>query len=271
MTKKWVAINLLLLAFGGLLGRHVRDLIVQSKRANKPDLIQPKDPRALQDKTLPPPAPSKDYIPTEFSIIPEKLIFSETRSNKEEQIAPAPVPEIPPLAQKPILVGTSISDNQQRALILDPTVAQDKGRRAQLKRIGDTYQGYTITRITAENIVLESGTRKETIPLHEGSKRAKGGKTPIQPTRIVSFGGSSGGGPGGAPGGGPGAPRTIGGSQVALTSPNTPQLPAGQPNPAAGAIPAVAPQPQQSQPRNVIQTPAGRVIRTPFGDVPRPD
>jgi hypothetical protein len=265
MTKKWVAINFLLLLSVGLLGRHVRDLIVQSKNANKPGLIQP-IVRAPQDKVLPPPAPLKNYAFMEFSIIPEKMVFSETRTNKEEQIAPAPVPETPPLAQKPILVGTSISDNQQRALILDPTAAQDKGRRAQLKRIGDTYQGYTITRITAENIVLESGTRKETIPLHEGSKRAKGGKTAIQPIRVVSLGGGTGGG-------GQGLLARTTGVQIGSTSTNiaSPVQP-GQVNPGSGAAPAVAAPPAQQTPvRNVIQTPAGRVIRTPFGDVARPD
>ncbi len=134
-------------------------------------------------------------------------LILEAKKIKVEILAP---PEPPPLAQKPILVGVTI-DTQPRASIIDPTVPQGRDRRAQIKRIGDVYQGYTITEISPERMVLESGTRKEIIPLHEGTKRGQQGKTPILSTRVVPFGG--GGITGGTPisvSGGPGAapPRT---------------------------------------------------------------
>jgi hypothetical protein len=64
----------------------------------------------------------------------------------------------------------------------------------QIKRIGDVYQGYTVTNITADSMVLELGSRREVIPLHEGTKQASMGKTPIIDTQVVSIGGSSSGG-----------------------------------------------------------------------------
>jgi hypothetical protein len=274
MTKKWIAINLInvvLLVSAVMFGRHVRDLIYKSKYDNDPKRIQAKDNRTPQNKGLPLQAPPKNYNSAEFSIIPEKTIFSETRTNKEEA-APvvAPPPEIPPLTVKPILVGTSISDSQQRALIFDPTIPQDKGRRAQSKRVGDTYQGYTITQITSENIVLEAGTRKEIIPLHEGSKKGKSAKTPIQATRVMSFSGTGAGGVVGSGAASAGGSPRPGSTQAAANPPNVP--PGQTPAVPAAAPPQGSPQPQQQPPGSgrVVTRPDGRrVIQTPFGEVVR--
>ena len=59
----------------------------------------------------------------------------------------------------------------------------------QVKRIGDVYQGYQLTQINPDSIYLESGTSREIIPLHEGTKQLQGmGKTPITATQVVSIG-----------------------------------------------------------------------------------
>jgi hypothetical protein len=200
MTKKWIAINLLLFVITGLLGWRLYLSILRFDVDNDLAKIQPvrdMKQKIVPEKVLPKLPPNKNYFPAEFAIVPEKNIFSESRS-REEKAEVAAQPETPPLTQKPILVGINIADAQQTALIIDPTgSAQDRNHRAQTKRVGDVYRGFTITRIASDHIVLESGAQKEIVPLHEGSKKNQGGKTPILSTRVVSFGGgnASGGTP----------------------------------------------------------------------------
>jgi hypothetical protein len=246
----------------------------------------------------------RQYSPIEFQEVTDKNLFTEFRSNIDPTPPVPPTPEvvIPPLtpAQKPILVATVISDARQVAYIIDPAGGAPRSapggapgmpggpvvtsRRAMIKKIGDTYLGYTITRITAENIVLEaSGNRKETIPLHEGSKQPKPGKTAFIPTRIAAFGGgsSSPGGRGTAVPGVPGSTTApVGGSVVGISAASQPA--AGQPTgvPGVPSVPGRGTQPSTGTPpsgggtpptaRNVVTTPDGsRVIRTPFGDIPQ--
>jgi hypothetical protein len=302
MTKKWIAINLLLLAIAGLLGRYVRSSIFDYDTKGKEGIPIAGDNKPGPVSLMPGPDEAKIYNAHEFAVVPEKFLFSESRDNKEPPTVD-PKPPVTPevvqqLTQKPILVGTIISDTKQLALIIDPsagaTIARSAAasapggppgpppqasRKAQVKRIGDTYQGYTITSITSESIVLTSGSRREIIPLHEGSKQQKGtGRTPIVTTRVVSIGGSGAGATGGttsrgtssagSPGAGvntgmpSGAPSTPGGrGGIATPTPAAPPTPA----------PAAAPAPPSGRPINVVgEAPAGGVIRTPFGDITRP-
>jgi hypothetical protein len=315
MTKKWIAINLLLLAMAGLLGRYVRNSIHTVKQKNliaiKPPMPDPKKIAVEQD--LPLPEQPRQYNPVEFTEVLEKNLFTENRSNVDPTPPVPPTPEvvIPPLAQKPILVATVISDTRQVAYIVDPGAgargapggapgvvpggapgmpggAVVTSRRALVKKVGDTYMGYTITRITAENIVLKAGAREEIIPLHEGSKQPKGGKTTFIPTRIATFGGGSGSG--GASGRGTGsgvagsATTPVGGSVVGISAavqPSGQPTPAGPGGGAAGsgrgtppttgtATPAAGGAQPQPAARNVVTNPDGsRVVRTPFGDIPQ--
>jgi hypothetical protein len=275
MTKKWIAITLLLLVITGLLAWRLHLSILQFNAENDLTKIQPvRDikQKSVQEKPMPRLAPAKTYNPAEFTVIPENNLFLETRS-KEEKVELTP-PEPPPLAQKPILVGVSIADNLKKASIIDPTApGSDRNRRAQVKRIGDVFHGYTITEIATDHIVLESGTRKEIIPLHEGSKRPQAGKTAILSTRIVSFGGGgiSGGTPVSVVAGSSGSGRTAVApvaSQVPVTStqpPGSPQAttPRAVPgNASSTTTPGVPLQGTGTQGR--------RVVRTPFGDIVRP-
>jgi hypothetical protein len=278
MTKKWIAITLLLLMITGLLAWRLHVSIRQFKAENDLSKIQPvRDikQKMVQEKPTPRLAPTKSYNPAEFSVIPENNLFMESRT-KEEKVELAP-PEAPPLAQKPVLVGVSIIDDVKKASIIDPTApASDRNRRAQIKRIGDVYHGYTITEIVADHIVLESGTRKEIIPLHEGTKRPQTGKTSILSTRIISVGGGgiSGGIPVSIVPGGPGAGRNAS-VPVASSTATTVTQPIGgaaaqqRPAPANASSTTAQPIPSQS-PGIRTDAPGRRVIRTPFGDVVRP-
>jgi hypothetical protein len=270
MTKKWIAINLLLLAVAGLLGSRLRNSVLRLNAANNLSRIQPAreaKPKMPQEQVLPIP-PKKLYNPVEFAVISEKNLFSDSRSKEEKVDVVATPPEPPPLAQKPILVGITISGDQQLASIIDPTSpANQKGGRTQIKRIGDSYSGYVITEITADRIVLQSGTRREIIPLHEGTKRNQPRKTPIIATRVISFGaGPSGGGSApavvsGGTGGAAARPTTSTSSVIPVSGTAT------QPNPAPGN--AAQQQNPSTQPGQ--QPGKTRIIKTPFGDIVRTD
>lgn len=287
MTKKWIAMNLLLLAIAGLLGFQLRKRIHQFSAENDLAKIQPaRDMKQQIVQEKPPARPSATvYNPAEFAIVAEKNLFVESRS-KEEPAAEAPPPETPPLTQKPILVGITIAEGQSTASIIDPSSPVQRGertRRAQVKKIGDVYRGYTITQIAPDRIVLESGTRKEVIPLHEGSKRTQPGKTPILSTRVVSFG--AGGVSGGTRVSGTSAAGRIEPAQrttTAVPAKTTPaqrttaraeqttavtvdDAPADAPPPAAAA-----PAAKQSPPNRSTDAQGREVIRTPFGDIVRP-
>jgi hypothetical protein len=284
MTKNWIAINLLLLSVVGLLGWRLSVSVFRFNEENNLAKIRPvNDPRQKKapEKPLPQPSVPKILNSADFAVVPEKNIFSESRA-REDKTDVAAIPETPPLAQKPILVGVTLTGDQKLASIIEPMGGTPgQNRRTQTKRIGDVYQGYAITEITLDHIVLESGTRKEIIPLHEGSKRSQGGKTPILSTRVVAIGGGSYAGAG--------APATvISGSVPGVARPTPAPAPAqssvvvapGQPaggrattTGQARVNPAATPQPQQTAPAQQ-QAPAqgGRnVIRTPFGDIIRPN
>jgi hypothetical protein len=265
MTKTWIAVNLLLLAVAAFLGWQLRVSILQFNAENNPAAIQPArdvKQRLVQEKPAFKQLPARSYNPAEFSIIPDKNVFAESRT-KEDKLDNVAPPEPPPLAQKPILVATTMIDSQWRASIIDPTASIQgrvtRPRQGQIKKVGDVYQGYTIIEISQDRMVLESGTRKETIPLHEGSKSPQMGKTPILTTRIVSFGG------GGVTGGTP-----VSSAGTASAPPRVPAPQAGQPGVqplAPGRSPAPAPPPPQAAP---TAAPGTRVIKTPFGDIVRP-
>ena len=285
MSKKWMAISFLLFAFTALLGWQLYNSIIQFNADNDPTKIQPVqdlNQMIAQEKALPPLAPAKNYIPGEFAVIPENNVFSESRSREEEATEDAVQPEAPPLTQKPILVGVNISDSQKTALLIDPgAFSKDRSQRAQITRIGDVFHGHTIAEIAPDHIVLESGSQREIIPLHEGSKQAQRGKTPILSTRVVSFSGGT------ASGGSPvvGSARSAAATQTKVapvSSPedrasSTPSPPATVSQQALRAASRSAQPQQREQQLNRQQSPnigssepKTQVIRTPFGNIVRP-
>ncbi len=275
MTRNWIAANLVLLTIAGLLGWQLRVSINRFKAENDVSKLQPvqdlKKKIAQDTGGLAPLTPPKRYNPADFAIIPNQNLFSETRAKEVIETTPV-VQEIPQLQVKPVLVGVTISGNQRLAAIMDPSNASTT-RKTSIKRVGDTYQGYTVTDITQTQMVLEYGYRKEVIPLFDNSKHAAGGgKTAILPTRIVAFGGGGAGGTGvatptavaarGAQGVAP-----IGTAPGANTRPNQQQAKqAAAPGQAPGGTPA-APLPAGES----INDKGQRVIRTPFGDIVRPN
>ena len=281
MSKNWIAVNVLLLVIAGFMGRQLYISAMRFKTENDVAKVQPAaniKQQMTRDAGMAPLQPPRVYNTGDFAVIPDKNLFSDSRTRDDQVEAPV-VPEVPPLQNKPILTGITISGNQRQAIIIDPTAPVSPGRRniTLIKRPGDVYQGYVITDITESQMILESGTRREIIDLYEGTKHsAQGGKTPILATRVVSFGGggggtgqasmmvvSSGGGARPSPQQGGAAPAVPIGSQRTVSS--VPAQQQGQQQPVQSQF-----QQQQSRPLNpgeTINSQGQRVIRTPFGDI----
>jgi hypothetical protein len=311
MSKNWIAANVLLLIAAGLLGRQVYVSATRFHAENDLAKLVPVGDvkqRISAEGELPPLPPPRRYNPAEFAVIPNQNLFSDTRA-REEKADEQPVREVPPLNIKPVLVGITISGNKRQALIIDPSSAP-QGRQGQssIKKLGDVYQGYTITDITESQMVLENGPRREIIPLYDGSKHTNNaGKTPIIATRVVPFQAGGAGSGGGAPvivGGqptvvaaGPSRPSQSGSGSGASSGGGTsvsgapamiPNSARETPTPIGSARGIIRPgqqqqQQQQSQPSQwTPSTRSGaafnegtdeqgrRVIRTPFGDIVQP-
>ena len=291
MAKKWIAVSIALLVVAVLLARQLYVSVERFKAENDPQKLQPrrdlKQKKALEGE-LRPPQPPRKYNASEFAVIPAQNLFSEFRG-KTDPAETVAVQEVVELKPRPVLVGVMLAGNQRFASIIDPSIAAAAGgRRTQTKRVGDVYQGYTIVDIAPTQLVMQNGTRREIIPLFDLTKqKTQGGKTPIIASRVVRFGGAGVAGASGA--------QTAATSNVVVAGRPGSSAPAAavttviggttqpQPGQTAGMNPAAAPNPQgarqgagggQQPPRtwNELTDDQGRrIIRTPFGDIPRPN
>jgi hypothetical protein len=280
MTRTWIAINVVLLLVAALLGwqfKVARDRFYSENDISRLQPVQDLKEKMTKEGEIPPLPSPKVLSAGEFSVIPDKNLFSDTRAREEKSDKPVQV-EVPQLLQKPVLVGITMSGSQRLAMIAEPGGAPNT-RKTQTRRLGDTYQGYTITDITPTQIILEYGPRREVIPLFDASKHtASGGKTPILQTRIVNFG------PGGSAA--PGTPATGAGPALAPQTRTGPATVGGAPAGSASsgaqsginrgniqAKPQVPGTSTQGAPawNESTDSQGRRVIRTPFGDVVRPN
>ena len=279
MNKNWIAINVALLLLSGLLGWRLYTNAGNFRAQNDVARIQPaRDPKQSigLEGGLPSVKADPPYNVADFAGVPAQNIFSDTRTKDEPPPAVPAVAEAPPLTIRPILVGVVVVGDKKVASVVEPTTASAV-HRSQTRRLGDTYQGYTITDITRDQMVLERGNRREVIPLFDAAKHpapgaaAQSGKTPILATRVVSIGGGGGGAAGAA------QPAAAGVRSAAApgSSGGTAGPPAAQgrnvtPIQQSRQVTPSSQRPQQAP--SPSEAPARRVIRTPFGDVQvRPD
>jgi hypothetical protein len=286
MSTKWILINVVLLAICAALGWQLRAAIERFRAENQISAVQPRDSKlkAGQEPAIPAPAAPKAYVTADFDVVPNKNLFSEYRA-REEKVETPVVIETPPLTVKPVLVGITLMGNQRLAAIVDPS-SQSAGRKTQTRKVGDSFQGYIVTDITETTMVLESGTRREVIPLYDTSKRGQpGGKTPIVATRVVSFGAGAGGASGMQAGASP-APSSLPASAaqarrgVVDGPPPQPGSSPGVVGTSGGAVRTTQGSQTTTPGRSTTGTQAPawnegtdtqgrRVIRTPFGDIVR--
>ncbi len=281
MTKKWIAINLMLLLCAGLLGWQLKVAVERFKVENDPAKIQPVRKKSETDGALPQVQPPRRYNEAEFAAVPANNVFMESRKPDDKPDV-SPQPEIKVLQSKPVLVGTVVSGSRRLAMILDPTPVAGSSSRTRTMRIGDVYQGFVLTEITDSSIVLESGASKEIIDLHDTSKPAQTGKTVVGLARVVNFGGASQGGTLTA------ASVTAGGSRPAGTPVATPapavggraNIPGAPIQSGAGRGGGAAQNPVYQQapvqgtqglfPNQYIDARGNVVTTTPFGILPQP-
>jgi hypothetical protein len=283
MSKKLIALNLFLVAVTGTLGWQLFLAVNRFNSENNLAKLQPivdVKQRIAPEGGLPPLQPARKYNAAEFAAIPNQNLFSETRAREDKTEAPA-VAEVPPLSIRPVLVGVTITGSQRLASIIDPTVPAG-AHRVTLKRPGDVFMGYVITDITDSQIVLESGTRREIIPLDAGNKRSpQAGKTAILATRVVPFSGGGGGPAGTVIQGGGAVAISAGAARPTSTVPTPGANPTaareGPMGSSSGVVMRPGQQPQLQQGRQApatqwnegVDSQGRRVIRTPFGDIPR--
>jgi hypothetical protein len=277
MTKKWIAINLMLLVATVLLGRQLYVSALLFKQENSPANITrvQSGKKGAVDPGLPQVQPVKKFGDAEYAVIPAGNLFTETRRPEEKTEAPAPEParrlDIPP-----VLVGIMISGSQRQAMVVDTAATSASGaRRTQTMRIGDNFRGFVVTDITNNGMVLESGPSREVVPLFAAGKTPQSGKTPIVATKVVSFG------PGQAGSAATAVASAVGGRTAPIQSPA----------PAAGARANQAANPAQQRgnttpqqqgqgiqspmqfspgqyPNQYIDAQGRQVIQTPFGILP---
>jgi len=286
MTKKWIGINLLLLLMTIAAVWQLHNSIQQFKAGHDLSKIQPDGSltqKTAQDTILPPPYVSGHYNLSNFNIISEKNVFSESRNTESSADATIPTGMMP-ASLKPSLVGVIISGSQKIASILEP---QGRGRSTQalLKRIGDVYEGYTLTEIEPDHIVLDNGNQKEIIYLSDSVPQNRRTGTSTVSTRVIPIGNSAAGSDNQV---------TVVSKRAGSARPtpirSTPQpANSGTAETARGIIlqggfqpTGQQPEPQTpgatnvQQPAATTQVPAppatqggSRVIRTPFGDIIR--
>jgi hypothetical protein len=286
MTKKWIGINLLLFIVAAIAAYQLYDSIQQFETNNDISKIGPAE-TGSQEPLLPPPPKIERYSPMEFAEISDKNVFSETRTKGESSEATTAATGTLPAAQKPTLVGVIISDKQKVATLQEPRTGGRTGQ-VLLKKVGDTYQGYTITGIETDHIVLDNGIQKATLALNDTSQPAPNRKTVTVPTRVVPFGNTAATATASAAivVGQTLPTRSIPGRTTPQTA-NTPTdninqnfivpVPGGQTGrqttqaetPAAAQ--ATTQQPATQQPAANTANPNGgtRIIRTPFGEILR--
>jgi len=275
MTKKWIAINLMLLVAAVLLGRQLYITALRFKQENTLANITrvQSGKKGAVEAALAQPQPVKKFSDAEYAAIPAGNLFTELR--RPEEIAQAPAPEPPRrLDNPPLLVGIIVSGSQRQAMVIDTTAPNTSGtRRAQTMRIGDNYRGFVVTDITANGMVLESGPSREVVPLFAGGKTPQPGKTPPMAVRVVNFG------PGQAGSAAPAMASAAGGRTTPIQSPAA--APGARPN--QGATQAqqrgnqTPPQQQpvqvfqpgiQTYPNQFIDAQGRQVLQTPFGVLP---
>jgi hypothetical protein len=285
MRKNWIAAIILLSLVAGLLGWQLYLSVKRFDAENDPAAILPVQDvkqRIGGEGELPALGQPQRYSPVEFEVIPSQDLFSATRGVEEEEET-AVVEAAPVLQTKPVLVGVTLWGRERLAIINDPQSA-GKGRRTKIMRVGDIFEGYTVTDISTNRMVLEYGNHREIIPLYDPAKHSsQQGKTPIIATRVVAFGSS---------GSSSGARQNVAANARSVTSGQPVVSPSRQTNTRNRSTATAAAQqaaersqrynrsratdseanPQSAKPANELRDAQGRrIIRTPFGDVVRPE
>lgn len=200
MAKKWIALNILLLAAAFWLARELNQRYERYKAESSLVRIeagtaenQAGAKAGATDVSADVFAEAPVHRDSDYYVISERTLFSDARGAEDTTLSTV-LQVIPPLNPRPILVGTVMLDGEYVASVIDPTTQQARNGQVapETRRIGDVYRGYQITSIEAEQMVLENGGRREVIPLNRSARRtvaaAKPASTAGGATRVVPIG-----------------------------------------------------------------------------------
>jgi len=85
MTKKWIVINLLLLAAAVWMGKYVYTTVIDYKKASQDSLPKAADDKTIQANIIPPQEERRLANTPEYKVVIEKFVFSENRTNIEQR------------------------------------------------------------------------------------------------------------------------------------------------------------------------------------------
>lgn len=122
----------------------------------------PAEERPVEDT----PAP----LPTDYAVVGEMNLFHPERITPIDKKAELPKPEL-------ILYGTIVDDKQQVAFIEDkkaPVTSPGRGKRQTIVKKGSVINGFTVTEIARDRIVLVRGEERMSVGLMDGEKRKDG-------------------------------------------------------------------------------------------------
>lgn len=237
MARKLIFLNLLLLAAATFLGYELYSSVRRFDEENDVAKLKAEAlKKAAAKKSAPyvPAQPSEQKLVNmaEFQLVVDKNLFSEDRTSPKEKVQVI-VPELNPL---PLLLGVMISGEPQ-ALIQSPVRTAQGRPQSEILKLGDLYQGYRVTQITPEAVVLTygEGLRSYNLKLFDPNRP----RPQVQPPRAF------------------------------LPSPPMPV------HTVSGQQPISPPQaePAKEQPSipdsRIIIKDGKKYIRTPFGDVPQ--
>jgi hypothetical protein len=198
VIKKLIFLNLALMALVAFLGYRVNADFKKFWTKNNVNNIKKEAAENAKKASSKKAAPANAVVaarpappPTEYQVIADKNLFSETRSMVNDPVLP-PEPPIPELNPKPYLYGViEDSSNVRTALIEDngPAVGPPVGgvthpipgrpgpapsiRKTMVSlKLGEYYRGYKVTEITSDRVTLTYGDNKkiEYIPLFDKNK-----------------------------------------------------------------------------------------------------
>lgn len=109
-------------------------------------------------------------LPTDYAVVGEMNLFHPERITPIDKKAELPRPEL-------ILYGTIVDDKQQMAFIEDrkaPVTSPGRGKRQTMVKKGSVINGFTVTEIARDRIVLVRGEERMSVGLMDGEKRKDG-------------------------------------------------------------------------------------------------
>jgi hypothetical protein len=109
-------------------------------------------------------------LPTDYAVVGEMNLFHPERITPIDKKAELPKPEL-------ILYGTIVDDKQQVAFIEDkkaPVTSPGRGKRQTVVKKGSVINGFTVTEIARDRIILVRGEEHMSVGLMDGEKRKDG-------------------------------------------------------------------------------------------------